>query len=168
MHVEAMSYLIKHAATLKPEIVYDLGGRNVNGSPRDLFPSATTYLAVDLYPGLGVDVVADARTWTPEIPADLVVCAETLEHTDDAPGLLTAAARWLRPGGTILVTAAAPPRRPHSAIDGCELRAGEPYANVVPEDLERWLAAEFTDVEVEYHFQRSGHQGDVYARATKR
>ena len=41
MHPEAMEWVAKHA-TGDPVSVLDLGGRYINGSPRELFPNATT------------------------------------------------------------------------------------------------------------------------------
>lgn len=141
--------------------VTDLGGRDINGSPRLLFPGAR-YVAVDVVPGPGVDVVADARTWVPEQPVDCVVCCEVLEHVPDPDRFVAAAWEALKPGGLLVVTAACPPRAPHSAADGGQLRPGEFYRNVDPYLLARWLIG-WKDAEIETHEDR----GDVYATARK-
>ncbi|SDG95214.1 class I SAM-dependent methyltransferase [Klenkia brasiliensis] len=164
MHAEAMGWLTEQAATLTDvDTVIDLGGRNINGTPRGLWPAAD-YTVIDLHPGPGVDVVADCRDWAPDDKVDLVVCAEVLEHTDDVPGVLEAAAGWLRQGGTLLVTAAAEPRAPHSHHDGGPLQPGEHYQNVTRAALADALAHGWYDPEIihdEVH-------GDIYCRVQRR
>jgi hypothetical protein len=61
--------------------VLDIGGRDVNGSPRHLFSEQVTdYTVLDIRPGDGVDIVADAATWDPDGQAwDVIICAETFE-----------------------------------------------------------------------------------------
>lgn len=164
MHAEAMAWLTEQAADLSPaETVIDLGGRDINGSPRHLFPGAR-YTVIDLHDGPGVDVVADCRDWTPPEKVDVVVCAEVLEHADDCQGVLDAAASWLKQGGVLLCTAAAPPRDPHSHFDGGPVRDGEHYANVTPEDLAGWLEHGWYPP----HLVHDIEHGDVYARVTRR
>lgn len=162
MHPEAMAFITQMAAKRGPFTnVVDLGGRDINGSPRALFATAR-YTSVDLYPGDGVDVVADARAWTPNVAPDLVVCAEVLEHAPAAHELVEAAAGWLQPGGILVVTAACDPRAPHSAIDGGPLQGDEHYQNVDPGLLRAWMA-DLDDIDIEVHDER----GDVYAVARK-
>lgn len=144
-----------------PAAVLDVGGRDVNGSPRLLFPGST-YLVIDLEDGPGVDVVGDARHWRPEAPVDLVLVVEVLEHAPDPAGLLEAARACLVPGGWLIVTCATDPRASHSGHDGGPPRPGEWYRNVAPEDLKGWLG-DWDDVEIEVHLDR----GDLYARAVK-
>jgi hypothetical protein len=70
----------------------------------------------------------------------------------------------LAPGGRLVVTAAAPPRAPHSAVDGGPLRPGEHYRNVDPDALGAWLrGVGFVCETLEAHPDR----GDVYALARK-
>lgn len=162
MHAEALAWLTAYLADIGPvEVVVEVGGRNINGSPRDQ-AQAERYVCVDLIAGSGVDVVADVTDWDPPALADLVICAEVLEHAPDPEGIVAACRRILRPGGTLLLTAAAPPRAPHSAVDGAAVRPGEHYANIEPEDLRGWLA-DWSDVYLTYAPPR----GDVYARAVK-
>ena len=164
MHAEAMSWLSEQAAGLQGvDTVIDLGGRNINGSPRGLWPSAE-WTVVDLHPGPGVDVVADCRDWAPEEKVDLVVCAEVLEHTDDVPGVLDSAASWLTQGGTLLITAAADPRAPHSHHDGGPLQPGEHYANVTEQALQEALSVGWYDPEVVI----DRVHGDIYCRVQRR
>ena len=145
----------------------ELGSRDFNGTVRDLFPSAPTYLGVDLAPGAGVDVVADAADWRPppgQPAPELVVCCEVLEHTRAASAIVRNAHTLLAPGGRFVVTAASTGRPPHSALDGGPLRAGEYYRNVNRRDLAGWLVgAGFAVEALEFHPDR----GDVYALARK-
>jgi SAM-dependent methyltransferase len=141
MHDQAMAWIAKHA-TSEPVTVLDIGGRDVNGSPRRLFPAATRYTVLDIRPGDGVDIVADAATWDPGGQAwDVVICAETFEHTADWRAICRTAYAACAPGGRLIVTTAAPGRPPHSAVDGeFRLLPGEHYANIRPAELERVLA----------------------------
>jgi SAM-dependent methyltransferase len=162
VHLEAASYVALTAHRLGPfDSVLELGGRDVNGSVRPYFPGAR-YVSVDIVDGPGVDVVADATTYRPDERFDAVVCCEVLEHAVDADGFVATAWGSLKPGGLFLVTAACPPRAPHSAVDGGPLRPGEFYRNVDPALMGRWLVG-WKDVEIEMHEDR----GDIYAVARK-
>jgi SAM-dependent methyltransferase len=162
MHPEALAWVAKAARVHGPfASVVDAGGRDVNGSPRLLFPNSR-YVAVDLSPGPGVDVTADAAQWRPDDPVDLVLSVEVLEHAGDPAALVAAAADCLRPGGRLIVTCATDPRAPHSGVDGGALADGEHYQNIAPEELKGWLA-DWDDVEIEVHLDR----GDLYATAVK-
>lgn len=162
MHPEAMAYVARTAPrSTAPARVIDQGGRDVNGSPRLLFPGST-YLAVDLEDGPGVDVIADARHWRPAAPVDLVLSLEVLEHIPDPAVLVRAARDCLGPGGRLIVTCATDPRAAHSGHDGGPVRLGEYYQNVAPEDLKEWLR-DWDDVEIEVHPDR----GDLYGTAVK-
>lgn len=162
MHAEAWAFIATTAHRLGPfGSVLDLGGRDVNGSPRSLFPDAR-YVAVDIVAGPGVDVVADATTYRPTDRFDLALCAETLEHVPDPGGFVATAWGALKPGGLFIVTAACPPRAPHSAVDGGPLRPGEFYRNVEESTLASWLVG-WKDADIEVHSDR----GDTYAVARK-
>jgi SAM-dependent methyltransferase len=136
MHVEAMLWVAEHATT-DPVTVLDIGGRNVNGTPRPLFPNAVAYTVLDVRPGPGVDIVADAATWNPHGRRwDVVVCCEVFEHTGSWPQILQTAYRALRPGGRLIVTTASPERAVHSGVDGGPLlHPGEEYAGIDPVQL---------------------------------
>lgn len=161
MHPEALAYVAKVATKRGPfASVIDLGGRDVNGSPRWLFPTAE-YTSVDLVPGPGVDVVADAATWAPPTQVEAVLCLEVLEHAPVGHELVMAAVSWLAPGGVLIVTAACDPRAPHSAADGGPLHGGEYYRNVDPGLLRSWMC-DLDDIGIETH-----DRGDVYAVGVK-
>jgi SAM-dependent methyltransferase len=139
VHEQAMSWIEAHAPT-DALAVLDLGGRDINGSARDAFPSAVRYTVLDILPGDGVDIVADAATWEPTGTWDAVVAAEIFEHTASWPAICRTAYKALKPTGTFIVTTAGPGRPPHSAIDGLfRLHPGEHYANVPARELRRVL-----------------------------
>jgi SAM-dependent methyltransferase len=140
VHDEAYQWVAKHARG-GPVTVLDLGGRDVNGSVRDLFPNALMYTVLDAIPGDDVEIVADAATWDPrERRWDVIVAAEVFEHTAHWPAICRTAFKACRPGGTFIVTCAGPGRPPHSAIDGLlRLHPGEHYANVPAAELHRVL-----------------------------
>jgi SAM-dependent methyltransferase len=162
MHVEAAAYVALAAHRLGPfDSVLELGGLNINGSVRQFFPGAR-YVSVDIVPGPGVDVVADATMYRPDERYDAVVCCEVLEHAVDADGFVATAWGALKPGGLFLITAACPPRAPHSAVDGGPLRPGEFYKNVTADRMAAWLVG-WKDAEITVHEDR----GDIYAVARK-
>lgn len=143
MHDEAMAWIAQHA-TDDPVRVLDLGGRDVNGNPRHLFPNATVYTVLDIRAGdrpEDVDIIADAAVWNPDGRQwDVVLSAECFEHTPVWPAICRTAFRACAPGGRFIVTTAGPGRPPHSAVDGLfRLLPGEHYANVPARELERVL-----------------------------
>lgn len=149
MHDAAYQWVQKYA--YRYEVVLDIGGRNINGSVRDLFPAAREYVALDILPGDGVDIVANAATWVPDRAFDAVVCCEVFEHTHEWPEICTTAYWALKPKGVFIATMAGPGRAPHSAIDGeFRLHPGEYYGNVAPDDLRKVLTdVGFQGIEVD-------------------
>lgn len=177
MHAEAMRFAVQMLSrigvgswildgkTHRPELVVEIGSRNVNGSIRQRFDGLNVrYVGVDIEPGPGVDVVADGATYSPPRPPSMVVCMEVLEHTPQGAEIVGNAARALAPGGWLLVTCATNPRSPHSAADGGQLREGEFYANIPAADLHAWVdQAGLTIAAEEVHADR----GDLYVLAGK-
>lgn len=134
MHQAALQW-VERCAPLLPGDVLDVGGRDVNGTPRHLFELASSFRTVDLRPGPNVDVVGDICQLGLVAVADTVLCLEVLEHAENWTQIVAACARALRPGGCLIVTCAGPGRPEHSAVDGNELRDGEWYRNVSCGDL---------------------------------
>lgn len=167
MHAEAFAF-VRHTLTQHPcapdAFVVEIGGLDINGTVRGLFPPH--YLSTDVTDGPGVDRVADGATLTLDQPADVVVCCEVLEHAPHAQAIVANMARIASPGGRLIITAAGADgdwaRLPHSAVDGGDVRDGEHYANVSPGALSAWLReAGCTDVKVWVN----PSAGDVYATA---
>lgn len=165
MHAEAWAYLQRvrgyfpNAAGLR---VLEFGAHDVNGSPRSLFAGCAEYVGVDPWPGKGVDVLSTAQDYDGQGRFDVVISAETLEHDADGAGQIESARRALKPGGKLILTAAAPGREPHRC-DGTQgdLR-GEFYRNVTPELLREWLAGwRIFEITVDVN------HGDIYAVAAK-
>lgn len=127
-------------ATIEPVSVVEFGARDLNGSVRSLFPNADPYVTLDVLPGDGVAIVADAATWQPDREYDAVLACELFEHTASWPAICRTAYKACKPGGRFIVTTAAPGRPPHSGIDGeFRLYPGEHYANIPAFELERVL-----------------------------
>jgi hypothetical protein len=145
MHPAARAWVAAHATG---DSVVDVGGRDINGTVRDLFPGSD-YLSVDAIDGPGVDVAVDFLDWKPPRLVDTVVCCEVAEHTPDWPKIIAHSAACLRKGGTLIFTAAGPSRPPHSALDGAEVRDGEHYENIDPAKLRRALRSHFSDAIVD-------------------
>lgn len=150
MHDAAYEWVQRHVRPFGS--VLDIGGRNINGTVRDLFSSAREYLALDILPGDGVDIVANAATWVPDRAFDVVVCCEVFEHTWEWPGICATAYRALTPKGFFIATMAGPGRAPHSGVDGLfRLLPEDYYANVDPDDLREVLVeVGFCDIDVDH------------------
>jgi SAM-dependent methyltransferase len=135
MHPAALSY-VRRFKTNRPLRVLDIGGRDVNGTPRALFPHAE-YTVIDLLPGSNVDLVGDVlETDLGLAHFDLILCLEVFEHTERWRQILWAARRLVRPQGRLVVTCATYPRRSHSGVDGGPiLHRDEWYENIGPLDL---------------------------------
>lgn len=146
MHEAVLSWVAQFRSS-EDLAVLDIGGRDLNGSTRPLFPNASPYHVLDLHPGPNVDIVCDAAgedIWDTVVPGtyDLVLCTEVFEHTPEWRTILLTAWGVLRPGGWLVFTCAGPGRPPHSGITAVwELAPGEHYGNVSPEDIR----AELTD-----------------------
>lgn len=151
MHPEAHAWVAQHAPRGTVSVL-DVGGRNINGTVRDLLPAADPYVSLDIREGLGVDVVADAATWNPDRPYDVVVCCEVFEHAQEWPAILRTIFAALRPGGLAILTMAGPGRMQHSGVDGeHRLLGDEWYANVPPTVLADVLEdVGFTGITVDY------------------
>jgi len=169
MHREAYRYVgltLMRYPCPPPAHVVEIGGRNVNGSVRELFHPECAYLSTDIAHGDGVDIVADGANLTLDIPADLVICCEVLEHASNADAVVANMAKIAKPGGRLIITAAAQDgawaRVPHSAVDGGPLKDGEYYGNVTPAALTYWLEQAGCDgIDV----WTNPIAGDVYATA---
>lgn len=93
---------------------------------------------------------------------EAVISTEALEHAPRPEDIIECAARYLVPGGTLLLTAAAPERAPHGA-DGGAVQPGEHYHGISPAALKTMLA-EWDKVEIAH----DPKAGDVYAVAIKK
>jgi SAM-dependent methyltransferase len=163
MHAQAFDFVKRSLATVpRRRMVVEIGGRNINGTIRELFPGVP-FIATDIAPGRGVDAVEPGETYDPPAAPDTVVCCEVFEHTDAAAAIVANAHRMLEAGGVFIATMATDPRAPHSAGDGGALRDGEYYGNVDTDALREWLRP-FIQVRIEVHRDR----GDLYCYAEKR
>lgn len=200
MHTEALNAVRKMVVTSqyvihaerptpeRPRYALDLGGANINGTARDVFDPDTTWFGLDIAPGPGVDIVADARTFTfDDLPEDsplaiddtasylfdLVLCTELLEHVAPLTGrwiggdpdsgwcaVLDTLWRIVKPGGFVFITCASTGRRPHGARGEHDVPAGEHYRNVHAGVFEDYANTRgWTDLDVEYN----PNPGDLYA-----
>lgn len=150
MHREAMDW-VSRFRTDEPITVLDIGGRNINGTVRDLFPNAH-FTAIDIAEGEGVSIVCDAGTWQPTGQWDVVTCTEVFEHAANWRDIVATAFAALCSGGLFVATCAGPGRAIHSGVDGySQLHVGETYDNVAPEDLQAQLeAVGFEQIVVDY------------------
>lgn len=134
MHPEAFDWVQRHVPD-HPVSVLDVGGRDINGSPLDLFDHYCTPEVIDLHPGPRVTWVGDFADYAQTRPFDVCLYLEVAEHTPDWRDHIDYIFHLLDDRGVLIFTAAGPERWAHSAIDGGPLRSGEHYANVDPDDL---------------------------------
>lgn len=168
MHNEAMQWARRYAIRVYGDnhtSVLDIGGRDINGTVKVLFPGAD-FTTLDIHPGENVDIVANAAHWEPDREYDIVTCTEVFEHASEWRGICATAFTALRSGGYLIATCAGPGRALHSGIDGgAELHEGEFYENVSAEDLHSCLKSlGFVDIETE---QSGCHPMDTRAFAMK-
>lgn len=136
----------------QPVVAVDLGGRDTSGNGRHLWPNArwTVVDCTDEDSFGPVDVVADAATWQPPEPVDLVVCSEVAEHTPVWALIVANAARMLAPGGMFVFTAAGPGREPHGQTGDTRFRHADDslvpgwYRNIEPVELETVVSTVFS------------------------
>ncbi len=170
MHPSAWEFLV---GALAPYVgtsgrVVEFGAQDLGqGSPRSLFPFAQ-YTGVDLVAGPGVDVVADAADWEPDIthppgPYDVAISAEMFEHSEQWREVLKTARKALKFRGVFVVTCASYGRKPHSAAGHESVPDGEYYGNVGWADLREAIVAAGFHVEFLKGYKE---RGDVYAVAT--
>jgi len=133
MHAEAKTF-VSQFSTSNPITVIEIGSRYINGTIRTEFPGAV-WTGLDMRPGRCVDWVGNALDYIPESLVDLVICCEVFEHTDQWSEIIAHAEKWIQPGGRFIITCAGPGRKPHSAIDGGKVRAGEHYANITAAEM---------------------------------
>jgi len=140
MHEAVLSW-VNQFRTGAQVAVLDIGGRDLNGNTRDLFPNADPYDVLDIREGKGVDIVADAADWRPDGQQyDIVLCTETFEHAERWREIIKTAWDVLKPGGRLVFTCAGPGRPVHSGVEAVwGLIGDEWYANVSPEEIQAEL-----------------------------
>lgn len=150
MHFSAWDFVHRTLEQTGPRRrVLEIGSRDVNGSIRRLFIDAERYVGLDVAEGMGVDVAGMPADYAKDHAGefDTVVCLETLEHDPDPHATIRAARMALDDaGGLLIVTAAAPGRKPHSAVDGGPIRDGEHYEGIDKERMAYWLTDSFGDI----------------------
>ncbi len=168
MHPEAWEWL---KAKVCPELarvqrVLDLGGYDVNGTPRPLFSEDTRYTVIDVKDGPNVDITVDVTRWRPPYDYrsafDVTLCTEVFEHVEDWRGIIYNMWVTLKPSGTCLITCATHPRPPHSMMGVEPPPAHEWYRNVSLEEILPVIRFLFRDVQHTVH-----PRGDLYIRGRK-
>lgn len=145
-------------------VALDFGGRDINGSTRELLPN-TKWTGLDIVPGPGVDIVRDATLdWPDDYKTyDMVITTELFEHVEDWRGVIRTCAQALSNSGEemLFITCASTGRRPHGASGEMDPPPGEWYQNIEPDEMRRQLSKFFAHFEVTYN----PNPGDIYAWA---
>ncbi len=139
MHQQVEQWVGRHAAHVAPGgKVLEIGARNINGTIRKFFCDVD-WVGLDVEPGDGVDIVADAADFDGKGEFDAVICTEVLEHAERAGMIVFAAFLALKPGGVLILTCAGPNRSPHGVAGAGKPAEGEWYQNVSAGELTEWL-----------------------------
>ena len=107
MHPSAMNlgalFFQNYLADAAGKTVVDIGSRDVNGSLRQVCPTAANYIGVDFDPGDGVDVVLDDPYQMPfaDASVDVVVCSSVFEHSQLFWLVYLELLRILKPDGVL-------------------------------------------------------------------
>lgn len=100
-------YLTKHIPKVDGPVL-EVGSRAVNGMTTDyrkVYPDG--FVGLDLFPGEGVDVVADLTKGVEpgqEGRYALVICCSVLEHVEDPWAMARSITKLLRPGGKAYIS----------------------------------------------------------------
>jgi SAM-dependent methyltransferase len=104
--VEPSPYdLLPHDLLPPNPVIYDIGSKSARAGYFGGAPSDATVICIDIVPGLGVDIVADAQNM-PQIDSESADCAllvSVLQHLPSPQKAIDEAFRVLRPGGVIYV-----------------------------------------------------------------
>lgn len=87
--------------------ILEVGSCNVNGGLRDICPSGSEWIGVDIAPGPGVDIVLENphKLPFPDETFDAVLSSSVFEHTDFFWELFKEKCRCVKPGGYIYINA---------------------------------------------------------------
>ncbi len=154
--------------------VLDMGGQDINGTVHDALRRAMSSFisldVLDIEAGAGVTIVGDARRvdWWDEIPYDVVISTEMLEHLHRWQNSIPVVWRVLRPGGWFIGTCASSGRPPHGATGEPLPGPAEHYQNVDATkliDVLRHYA--FDRINVGYEMNGDPTTHDLHWRARK-
>lgn len=155
MHPEAMEWCERWASD-RSGYGLDVGGRNVNGTARVLWPNIewtvvdiepetlahhfNDLVDTDTNPHVPRYIQADARFWKPDRHYDVVLSTELLEHVQGWWRVIGTMVRALSPTGIMVITCAGIGRAPHSVNGDAILAEDEWYAGVRSDRLSDYLS----------------------------
>lgn len=170
MHAEILDFLKKAREEAEVPVslellrVVEFGAYDLNGSPRELFPGAASYIGIDWRPGKGVNLVS-LNHLAPVEQADIVLCCQVLEHDPYWEQTLRKAASLIREGGWLFCTWAGPGYVPH------ELETAPPWAeshayyrNLSVEEVADVLREALPSLEIHTSYQRGTLDACLWAR----
>lgn len=169
MHAEIIAFLRTARceaglSSLSGLRVVELGAYVINGSPREVFTGAASYVGVDWRPGPGVDVVALAHE-APVEEADVVVCCQMLEHDPHWRLTVEKACSLLRRGGWLFLTWAGPGYTPHELETAPPWEgAGAYYGNLSTEEVAAVVREVAPTAEVVTRYERGTLDALLWAR----
>jgi len=124
--------------------IIEIGSYDVNGSVRDIFKGAKSYVGVDLTAGPGVDIVGFGHEIDhPDGSYDLSLSGECFEHDPHWKVTFENMVRMTRPGGLVVFTCASHGRPEHGTSrsdvtdsPGTQSEGLDYYRNLVEADFQ--------------------------------
>jgi len=164
-------HLLKHA---RPGKILEIGSYHVNGSLRDLFQDATSYIGADLIEGPGVDLVKSGHEIDLESNSlDLALSCECFEHNPYWLETFQNMIRMTKPGGLVAFTCASWYRLEHGTSrsgalmsPGTQAGGRNYYRNLRRSDFEKRL--ELAGIFVIYRFYSIPTYKDLYFVGVKK
>lgn len=160
MHVEILDFLRRARdeaevpASLAGLSVVEFGSYIINGSPREVFTGAGTYIGVDWRAGPGVDVVSLAHDVAVD-RADIVLCCQVFEHDPHWERTVRKACEMIRAGGWLFFTWAGPGYQEHELATAPSVDGGSRYYRNLPtEDVVEGVLKVLPDALVVAGYQR--------------
>lgn len=147
--------------------VLEIGSQNINGSIRELF-SGGQYLGIDLGEGKDVDLVCHGKDFYREVPFDVIISCESLEHDMFYAETIVNAIRLLKSGGLLLLTMASHGRAEHGTHNAAPFASPHTlhhYKNICLQDIVN--LCEWEKVFFPYSFEYGG-AFDLYFYGIKR
>jgi len=133
--------------------IIEIGSYDVNGSVRDIFRGAKSFVGVDLTEGPGVDIVGFGHEIEhPDGSYDISVSGECFEHDPHWKATFDNMVRMTRPGGLVVFTCASHGRPEHGTSrsdvtdsPGTQSEGLDYYLNLTEEDfrplpLDEWFS----------------------------
>lgn len=145
--------------------VLEVGSGNINGTVRDFFTNAKTYIGLDLAPGNCVDIVCSGHLYDTTKIFDISISTECFEHDPNWKATFLNMIRLTKPEGLVVFTCASYNRPEHgtkrtSPQDSLSSDFSDYYMNLGKKEFEE--AFNMNELFTQYHFEEHESPSDLY------